>query len=60
MCPRKLRRLPRQTVWVDNKGRFTIPEYLREAAGINKESWVEVEAYPELEKCKYLAIKRAF
>ena len=56
MCPRKIRRLPRQTVWVDKKGRITIPEYLREASSIKKESWVDVEAYPDLEKCKSLFI----
>jgi len=58
MCPRKLRRLPRQTVWVDNKGRITIPENLREASSIKKQSWGDVEAYPDLEKCKSLFIIR--
>jgi AbrB family looped-hinge helix DNA binding protein len=32
--PRKVPELPRATVWVDERGRITIPQYLREAAGI--------------------------
>lgn len=55
----KLRELPRQTVWVDKRGRFAIPAYLRKAAGIEKESWVLVEAYENLENCKALFIKKA-
>jgi len=54
----KLQNLPRQTVYVDKRGRFTIPEYLREAAGIKAESWVEVEAKPSLENCKGLLIMK--
>lgn len=60
MCPQKLRRLPRQTVWVDEKGRFVIPKYLREAAGIEKGGWVSVEAYPDLDKCKALMVVREY
>ena len=56
--PRKHQRLPRQTVWVDERGRITIPAYLREAAGIEEEGWVEVEAAPDLENCKGLMIRK--
>jgi len=58
--PKKIQELPRQTVWVDKRGRFTIPEYLREAAGIEMESWVEVVAEPNLENCKTLFIKKLY
>lgn len=54
----KIRKLPRQTVYVDKRGRFTIPAYLREAAGIEEDGWVVVEALPSLEKCKGLLIKK--
>ena len=57
---RKFAPLPRQVVQVDARGRFTIPEYLRDAAGIEAGSWVEVEAYPDLTemKCKALTVKK--
>jgi len=58
MCPQKLRRLPRQTVWMDEKGRIVIPKYLREAAGLSKKSWVEVLAEPNLENCKGLLLMK--
>jgi len=54
----KIRKLPRKTVWVDKKGRFTIPAYLREAAGIESESWVLMTAEPDLENCKGLLLMR--
>lgn len=56
--PRKIRELPRQNVYVDNRGRFTIPEYLRDAAGIKPDSWVEVVAEPNLDNCKGLLIMK--
>jgi len=52
--------LPRQIIQIDKRGRVTIPEYLREAADLKLNSWIEVEAYPDLEGCKVLTIKRAF
>lgn len=58
--PKKLAELPRQTVWVDKRGRFTIPEYLRDAAGIKNESWIDVEAYESLENCKSLFIMKSY
>ena len=56
--PRKLQRLPRKTIWIDERGRTTIPAYLLEAAGIDRKGWIEVEACPSLEDCKVLIIKR--
>ena len=55
--PKKVQELPRQSVWVDERGRFTIPEYLRDAAGIKIKSWVEVVADPGLDNCKGLLIR---
>jgi len=57
---RKFAPLPRQTVLVDERGRLTIPEYLRDAAGIEPGSWVQLDAYPDLVemKCKALTIKK--
>jgi len=57
---RKLQPLPRQRIQVDDRGRITLPEYLREASGIEKRSWIEIEAYPDLSgmKCKALTIKK--
>ncbi len=60
MCPQKIRRLPRQTVWVDKKGRIVLPKYLRDEAGIETESWVSVEAYPDLDRCKGLMVVREY
>lgn len=51
--------LARETKWVDDKGRVVIPEALREAAGIVNGSWVVIEAYPALEECKALILKKA-
>jgi len=58
---RKFAPLPRQTIQVDHRGRITIPDYLREAAGIIPGSWVEVAAYPDLTemKCNALTVKKA-
>ena len=57
--PRKYQNLPRQTIWLDERGRLTVPAYLLEAAGIEKPGWIEIEAYRSLEDCKALFIKRA-
>jgi len=50
--------LPRKTVYVDAKGRIVIPLYMRKLIGVEKEGWVEIEAYPNLEQCKALFIKK--
>ena len=55
---RKVRKDQKQTIWIDDRGRTTIPSYLLEAAGIKKPSWVEIEANPSLEECESLFIKR--
>ncbi len=59
MSPRKVPPLPRKTVYIDEKGRVVIPKYLRKAIGIDGAAYVDVEAYPSLEECKTLIIKKA-
>ena len=56
--PRKLRKVQKQSIWIDNRGRTTIPSYLLEAAGIKKPGWVEIKATPSLEECESLSIKK--
>ena len=60
--PKKLAELPRQTVWMDDRGRMTIPEYLREAMGLKKGagSFVEVSAEPNLDNCKGLLLRKSY
>ncbi len=58
MSPRKIPQLPRKTVYIDDRGRFVIPEYLRKAIGIDGPAYIEVEAYPNLEQCKALFLKK--
>ena len=60
--PKKLARLPRQTIWMDDRGRLTIPEYLREAMGMNKGVgvFVEVAAEPNLDDCKGLLLRKSY
>lgn len=58
--PRKLRKLPKQSIWIDDRGRTTIPSYLLEAAGINKPGWVEIGANPSLDECEALFIKKTW
>ena len=46
---------------MDDRGRITIPEYLRDALGIPKEPNnfpLIVEAYPNLKNCKTLFVKK--
>ena len=43
---------------MDERGRITVPAHLLEAARIGKKGWVVVEAYPDLEGCKSLFIRR--
>jgi len=56
--PRKLRKVQKQSIWIDDRGRTTIPSYLLEAAGIKKAGWVEIGANPSLKECESLFIKR--
>ena len=56
--PRKYRKVQKQSIWIDDRGRTTIPDYLLEAAGIKKPGWVEIGASPSLEKCESLFIKK--
>ncbi|GAG64474.1 unnamed protein product [marine sediment metagenome] len=58
MCPRKIRKLPRQTIWMDKKGRIVIPDYLREDLDLETPGWVVIERYPPEGECKTLFIKR--
>jgi len=55
--------LPRKWVLMDKRGRLTIPPYLIEALGLDRSTTenvpVIVEAYPTLEKCSCLFIKKA-
>lgn len=54
-------RLPRKWVFMDEKGRLTIPKYLREAMEIPMDAKnfpLLVEAVPDLENCKGLIIKK--
>jgi len=55
---RKIRKVRKQTIWIDDRSRTTIPSYLLEAAGIKKPGWVEIGASPSLENCESLFIKR--
>jgi len=57
--PKKIPELPRTTIWVDGRGRVTIPEYLRNALGLHEGGWLELEAYPSLDECKALILKKA-
>ena len=56
--PRKLGKAQKQTIWIDSRGRTTIPSYLLESAGIKKAGWVEIMASPSLEECESLFIKK--
>jgi len=56
--PRKHRKVQKQSMWIDDRGRATIPSYLLEAAGIKKPGWVEIGASPSLEECESLFIKK--
>lgn len=55
--------LPRKWTLMDKRGRVTIPPYLIEALGLDRSRTgnvpVILEAYPTLEKCDCLFIKKA-
>ena len=55
---KKIPELPRATIWLDSRGRVTIPEYLRNALGLHEGGWIELEAYPSLDACKTLILKK--
>jgi len=59
MSPRRIPKLPRQTVWMDNKGRIVVPEYLRKALGLKIPCFVVIERYPVEGECKTLFLKKA-
>ena len=52
--------LPRKPIIMDRKGRITIPQYMREKFGLpeGEEYPLVIEAYPSLEDCKTLFIKK--
>jgi len=53
--------LPRKWVLMDRKGRITIPAYMRRALGVPEDAEnypLLIEAYPSLEECKALFLKR--
>lgn len=56
--PRKLGKAQKQTIWIDSRGRTTIPRYLLEAAGIKIAGWIDIEADPSLDECEFLFIKK--
>lgn len=56
MMPRQMAPLPRTQVKIDSRGRITIPEYMREAAKIEADTWVNIWAEPSLEECRGILI----
>jgi len=58
MSPKKIPELPRQTVWMDERGRIVVPEYMRKALGLETPCYVVVERYPAEGECKTLFIKK--
>ena len=51
--------LPREPIVMDGLGRITIPKRFREALGLTdgkQPLWIE--AYPDLENCKSLIIRK--
>jgi len=58
MSPKKIPKLPRQTIYMDDRGRVVIPEYLREACGLEVPGWVVIERYPAEGECKSLFLRK--
>ncbi len=54
--PREKSPMPRKTVWMDERGRVTIPLPMRDAAGL-KEGWVVVETYPDSQNVKSVNVR---
>ena len=55
-----MEKLPRKRVIMDRKGRLTIPDYMRRAFGLvpGEDAFLTIEAFPSLEECKTIFIKR--
>jgi len=53
---------PRKWILVDNRGRCTLPKYLLKALGMDmnntENASLLVEAYPSLEECTCLLVKK--
>ncbi len=58
MSPKKVPKLPRQTIWMDERGRIVVPEYMRDALGLEMPCWVVIERYPVEGECKTLFLKK--
>ncbi len=54
----KVPKLPRKTVWMDDRGRVVVPDYLREACGLEVPGWVVIERYPAEGECKSLFLRK--
>lgn len=56
--------LPREWVLIDNRRRLTLPKKFTDALGLTREQLKEkypllVEAYPSLDDCKAILIKKS-
>ena len=58
MSPKKIPKLPRQTCYMDDRGRVVVPEYLRKALGLTTPCWVVIERYPAEGECKSLFLRK--
>ena len=58
MSPKKVPELPRQTIWMDERGRIVVPDYMRDDLGLELPGWVIIERYPSEGECKTLFIKK--
>lgn len=58
------KKLPRKTVLMDDRGRITIPDYMREALKIDIPKGgsfpIEVEVVPNLENSKGLTLRKLY
>jgi len=57
MSPRKSPELPRHTIWMDEKGRIVVPQYMREALGLKVPGWILIERYPIEGECTAIFIR---
>jgi len=58
MSPKRVPKLPRQRIYMDERGRIVVPEYLRDALGLEIPCWIDIERYPIEGDCKTLFIKK--